>query len=286
MGPHEELPDVARQPDGEDGLHQEGHQEARREGVPEEEVAQSPLHGVGLEDLQHGEVLQRHPARGPRVHAHHHVVGGVGGHSQVHPKVHKAGQEVQHDVRHLRGVLAPEARPLRDSPADKVHCLVAGHHQHGEGQGGRHRGPLAPGVGEGRDVERVGQVAAQRPEGERQSDAEDADDEPYHGLPGRHGKVRPVHGLGLKGHGLQLASSALILGVIVVIAEVEATTAPADGHGFVPGLFRREDDKGHVSGGQAFQHHRLLRNARPLPHPQLQEVPPQHLRRGGRRRLG
>mmetsp|Transcript_136499 Transcript_136499/g.424119 ORF Transcript_136499/g.424119 Transcript_136499/m.424119 type:complete len:364 (+) Transcript_136499:709-1800(+) len=284
----EELEDVARQVDGEEGLGQEGREEACRERVPEEEVPQRSLHGVGLEDLQDCQVLQGQAAGGPRVHPHHHDVSGVGCHGHVHRKVHEASQEVQRHVRHLRCVLAPEPRGLGHRPADKVHGLVAGDHQQAEKARGQDGWLLASGVGEGRDVHRVGQVEAERPEAERQCNEDDAKHEPHDALLRLQAEVPPLHGLGLKRHFLQLAegAAALVVGVAAVVAELEALRLPAHLHGLVAGLLRGEDDEGLPRRDEALEYLLLPRTRRSPAHAQLQEVlRVRVIQRGPRRRV-
>mmetsp|Transcript_70522 Transcript_70522/g.162979 ORF Transcript_70522/g.162979 Transcript_70522/m.162979 type:complete len:222 (-) Transcript_70522:1587-2252(-) len=101
MGTHKKFHDVAWQPDGHDRFKQEGDQETGGEGIPEEKVSQGPLHRVGLEDLQHRQLLQRLAIRSAGIPPHHHRVRGVRRHGQIHSQVHKHCQEVEDQVCHL-----------------------------------------------------------------------------------------------------------------------------------------------------------------------------------------
>mmetsp|Transcript_73370 Transcript_73370/g.202491 ORF Transcript_73370/g.202491 Transcript_73370/m.202491 type:complete len:622 (-) Transcript_73370:118-1983(-) len=247
---HNDLPQLQRHVHGDQGLQQEGDEEARGEGIPEEEVPQGPLHGVGLEDLQPGELLQGLAAGGVGVHAHHHVVGRVEGHGHVHAQVHEAGQEIEGEVGHLRRVLELEPRELRDRPAQDVHDLVADGYQYRGEDPGQEAGPLAAGVGEGGHVERVREVATQGPQAERQYDAQDAQAQPSEALAGRGAAVRPLDRFGLVSHRLQLADAGLL---VVLVAQPQAAVAPASLHRLVPQGLRAEDDEGLVGAFDALQ---------------------------------
>mmetsp|Transcript_113 Transcript_113/g.401 ORF Transcript_113/g.401 Transcript_113/m.401 type:complete len:363 (-) Transcript_113:987-2075(-) len=141
---HQELRDVQRQQRREDGLDDEGNEEARREAVPLELVAERLLHGVGVEELHVREGLEPPAIVGPH-RVDQRGVGRVVGDNHVEDDVQPAGKHVQDEVRHLHVLLVLEAGRVGDPAAQQVHELVPQDDQDHEGEARRRGRRLARG---------------------------------------------------------------------------------------------------------------------------------------------
>mmetsp|Transcript_52461 Transcript_52461/g.170373 ORF Transcript_52461/g.170373 Transcript_52461/m.170373 type:complete len:761 (+) Transcript_52461:654-2936(+) len=124
-------PQVVRQNDCEETLHDEREHEAGWKVVVEEGASEDLHHRVAPE---HGsdvwQVLDKDSVVGPDTSNNHADVGGVEDDGDVNNRVHEHRECIEEEVASLNVILGSEADALRNPGANKVHQLVANDNEH------------------------------------------------------------------------------------------------------------------------------------------------------------